>query len=209
MDELGLRPGPVADQAGVGHTFVYDIMYGRSQDPAAGKLLRVANVLKTSLEYLVTGVAPGDDSSSRDSGDRMVAIPFVNVTASMGGGAYVDGEPPSDDAWFLSQEWVRREFNTSPGALRLIHVKGDSMEPTIRSGSVIIVDTSNKNPSQGGIFVLDDGGGLVAKRLEFVFGSTPLLIRIASDNQLYPAYDCRVGDVRIIGRVVWVGWRID
>jgi hypothetical protein len=47
-----------------------------------------------------------------------------------------------------------------------------------------LVDLGRRSPTPPGIFVLDDGMGLVAKRLEHIPSSDPPRVRIISDNPL-------------------------
>ena len=55
------------------------------------------------------------------------------------------------------------------------------------------------------IFVLHDGMGLVAKRLEHVPFSDPPRVRIISDNDRYTPHECTADEINIIGRVRWYG----
>ena len=54
-----------------------------------------------------------------------------------------------------------------------------------------------------GIFVLHDGMGLVAKRLEHIPNSDPPRVRIISDNPFYKPYEGSGEEVNIIGRIRW------
>jgi Protein of unknown function (DUF2924) len=56
---------------------------------------------------------------------------------------------------------------------------------------------------QGGIFVLHDGMGLVAKRLDHIPNTDPPRVRIISDNPLYSPYEGTAEEVNIIGRIRW------
>jgi phage repressor protein C with HTH and peptisase S24 domain len=56
---------------------------------------------------------------------------------------------------------------------------GDSMEPTFRSRDLVVVDTCDTTPSPPGLFVIWDGLGLVAKRVEIVAGRA----RVTADNR--------------------------
>lgn len=58
-------------------------------------------------------------------------------------------------------------------------------------------------PNPPGVFVLDDGMGLVAKRLEHIPNSDPPAVRVISDNKLYPEYERTAEEIRIIGRIRW------
>ena len=52
-------------------------------------------------------------------------------------------------------------------------------------------------------FVLHDGMGLVAKRLDHIPNSEPPRVRIISDNPLYSPYEGTAEEVNIIGRIRW------
>jgi phage repressor protein C with HTH and peptisase S24 domain len=84
------------------------------------------------------------------------------------------------------------------------------MLPTLSEGDRILVDITHKAPSPPGIFVLWDGAGLVAKRVEVVevVPGEAARIRLHSDNALYSAYDCTPEEVHIVGRVVWAAKRL-
>ena len=59
-----------------------------------------------------------------------------------------------------------------------------------------------------GIFILDDGVGLVAKRIEIIPNTTPQMLRISSENSAYSSYQRRIDEVHIIGRVIWFARRL-
>jgi phage repressor protein C with HTH and peptisase S24 domain len=62
---------------------------------------------------------------------------------------------------------------------------------------------SVNTPTPPGIFVLFDGLGLVAKRLEHVASAEPPLVRIISDNPLYAPYERSAEEITIVGRIRW------
>jgi phage repressor protein C with HTH and peptisase S24 domain len=84
-----------------------------------------------------------------------------------------------------------------------MHVEGDSMMPTLHSGDIVLVDMSRRSPTPPGIFVLHDGMGLVAKRLEHIPNSDPPRVRIISDNTFYSPYEGLADEVNIVGRIRW------
>ena len=77
---------------------------------------------------------------------------------------------------------------------------GGGSVPDEASGSH---DSQRRMPSPPGIFILDDGVGLVAKRVDAIPNSWPLALRLSSDNPAYSNYRRRVDEVHIVGRVVW------
>ena len=67
----------------------------------------------------------------------------------------------------------------------------------------VLVDMTRQLPNPPGIFVLDDGMGLVAKRLEHIPNSDPPAVRVISDNKRYLEYERTAEEIRIIGRIRW------
>ena len=51
-----------------------------------------------------------------------------------------------------------------PAALRILRVRDASMEPALRDGDRLVVDTARRVPAPGELFVRCDGDGLVVKR---------------------------------------------
>ena len=78
------------------------------------------------------------------------------------------------------------------------------MVPTLNSGDIVLVDTGRRTPTPPGIFVLYDGLGLVAKRLEYIPNSDPPQVRIVADNGHYPPYERLIDETNIVGRIRWV-----
>lgn len=200
MKERGMNAIEVAKAANVKPSFIYDILNGKSANPSPTRLAGIAEILEISLSQLL-GV---DESKSRSpsSSEDYVKISSILVAASAGGGATIleerEGEP-----YYFRRSWVRDRLSASPEALRMIFVQGDSMEPTLCNGDMILVDITKKTPSPPGIFVLFDGLGLVAKRIEFMSHSRPPSLRILSDNPQYLPYERAIEETSIVGRVVW------
>jgi phage repressor protein C with HTH and peptisase S24 domain len=64
-------------------------------------------------------------------------------------------------------------FRARAEDLYIVTIDGDSMEPLLSSGDRIVVDTSQRVPVPLGIFVIWDGMGVVAKRVEHLPHSEP------------------------------------
>ena len=122
----------------------------------------------------------------------------------MGGGAVVteDHDTPGR-AYHFRRSWIKGSLKASPSQLRIMHVEGDSMAPTLLDGDTVLVDMNRRAPNPPGIFVLDDGMGLVAKRLEHVPNSDPPAVRVISDNSFYSPYERSAEEIHIIGRIRW------
>jgi phage repressor protein C with HTH and peptisase S24 domain len=206
MAKAGINGSELAKRSGVKPSFIYDIISGKSGNPSTVKLARVAEGLGISLNQLIgqqaVGLEAGISSHAPEDEHDFVVISSIRVQASMGGGSLVtvekEGEP-----YYFRRSWIRDRLGVHPSQLRMIFVRGDSMEPTLCNNDIVLVDMSKKTPSPPGVFVLFDGFGLVAKRLEFLSNSNPPCIRIMSDNPQYSAYNRTAEETHIIGRVVW------
>ncbi len=205
--QLGMSVADVARAAGVNRSFVYDILRGRSQVPNLEKLTGIAQVVKVDLEWLLSGKGrvEGDDPITEDYQNDFVAIQYASARPSMGGGAIVEDEHGVGRDFHFRRSWIRDRLKAAPSMMRVMGVEGDSMTPTLQSGDVVLVDMNQRRPVPPGIFVLHDGMGLVAKRLEYIPMSDPPRLRIISDNQQYSPYECTAEEVNIIGRVRWYG----
>ena len=142
---------------------------------------------------------------SMDQGPVPLAgIPEVDVEASAGPGVIADEFVAERARWFLPEGMIRYEGDAAPGAIRVLRVRGESMEPELSEGDRLLVDTARRVPETGEMFVLWDGNGLVVKRVEHTprDGTAPAL-RLKSANPDYADYTCLAEDVHIVGKVLW------
>ncbi len=139
--------------------------------------------------------------------DDYVLIPLLGVGASAGPGAVVDHDVPLATLAFQTR-FVRTLASGRPEALTVIHVEGDSMLPTLAHGDQILVDTDDRERLRDGVYVLRVEESLLVKRLSVNPASRRLSIR--SDNEAYPNWDdVDPAGISVIGRVVWVGRKLD
>ncbi len=197
MQARALNASELSRLSDVKTSFIYDILSGKSLNPSTITLARVAETLGVSLHYL----AGSEETPSGAPDNQYVALPRLNVEVSAGGGAHVVTET-AEEYYYFRKSWIRDRLMTTVGNLRLLFVRGDSMEPTLHDGDIILADMARVEPHPPGIFVLFDGLGLVVKRLEYI-ATEPGSVRILSDNPQYGAYERPLSEARIIGRVVW------
>lgn len=134
--------------------------------------------------------------------DGFVEVPRLALDASAGPGAFAGEEAPFDTFRF-SARWLRAQ-GFDPGALSAIAVAGDSMEPLLRDGDEILVDTSPR-PLRDGIHVVRVGEALMVKRVQ---SGIPGRIVLESENPAYRPIELPPEEVQVIGRVVWKGGRL-
>lgn len=103
-----------------------------------------------------------------------------------------------------------QRFGVQEDKARIIYAEGTSMEPTIRGGSVVLINLADTQPSDGKVYlVCDPDGANYIKRLvrEYNPAAGGMAWVMRSDNpnknehpdKLLPEDD----RTRIIGRAVW------
>ena len=183
--------------------------------PPIDRALNLARAGGVTFDWLVFGIGDGvnsplshvsHDATSGAQGsyraDEFTTISAYQVEASAGHGSQITDEPLAEPMAFRT-DWLRRE-GFEPAKLAVIRAKGDSMEPTINDGDVILVRLKNGEAPRDGLYVLRLDGGLFVKRLQFDLGG----IRIISDNPLYKSCDlskAELTELDLVGRVVWAG----
>lgn len=142
----------------------------------------------------------------------VIDIPWLDVEVSAGHGASADdaGLSAEDDrkSWLFDRRSLAQITSGPHHRLRMLNVRGDSMQPVLDDGDVILVNTDDLLPSPPGIFVLFDGMGVMAKRVEMIPSSEPVHIRISSANTHYSSYQRKLEDITILGRVIWFGRKL-
>ncbi|MGW8391112.1 XRE family transcriptional regulator [Pseudoduganella sp. HUAS MS19] len=100
----------------------------------------------------------------------------------------------------VAKNWVDRN-GYHPNQLIAVTVKGDSMEPNLYEGDMVIINTADTKMSDGAVYAFNYEGEAVIKRLSRDAGQWWL----ASDNPdqvKYRRKSCRGGECIIVGRIV-------
>lgn len=157
-----------------------------------------------STAHLVREPLDADGNYARPP-EEFVQIPLYDVRAAAGFGAFIQGEHVSE-ALAFRRDWIDRQFGAAPRDLRLIYVSGDSMEPALSDGDVIMVDRAQRHVRADGLYVLRFDDALVVKKLQRMPGG---VIKIFSENPAYESFTLHSlalesgEDGQVIGRVVW------
>lgn len=206
IENSGKTQEQVASALGVSRQAVQRWAAGHS--PTLANLRKLAEVLDVSVASLSgEEVVVINSNGQKIDGDydlqNLVLIPVLDVYASCGGGG--SGELTSGGLQLVgvtpstTLEWPGV---TSTNKLHIIHITGDSMEPTLKRGADVIVDKNQSVITDDGIFVLYAEGQYFIKRVQRnLDGSITLL----SDNTLYqPMHVSKelLEHVTIIGRVL-------
>lgn len=140
--------------------------------------------------------------------NKLVSVPKLDVRPSAGSGSSVQGEDLIA-AYSFDRRWLRDIGQAAPEKLSIVRVRGDSMMPTLADGDEILVSAHDGDtPLRDGIYVLERDDALVVKRL--ALNPSSGLLTISSDNPAYPSWpECRLDSIRVIGRVVWIGRKVN
>lgn len=151
------------------------------------------------MSYVISGVR---QVAAADA-DDFVQIPLLsNVRASAGNGTV--NEPAGEynvQGLAFSRAWIARR-GLNPQRLKVIEVKGRSMEPVLSDGDRVLIDMADTHPKSGYVYVLRQADELLVKHCQLLPGG---VLRVSSANAQYAPYDIvlhEAVDVEIIGRVV-------
>ena len=156
-----------------------------------------------NLDWILTG--QGDmylPSREKPEQNGLTYIPCYDVRVSAGGGAFVDAEQ-THQLIAMKTEVLRDKFSVAGKDLFCVTVVGDSMEPTLYDGDMVMVNNADTAPGRDGIYVFRTDQGLFVKRLQVNIDGK---FRIISDNKMYDSYDLRpdmAESFMIFGRVIW------
>ena len=177
-----------------------------SSDPKVSNLVALAQAADVTLDWLVLG-SPEQPATPKASNDEYYYIPAYEVEASAGHGAFTEGATTPAKYLAFRKDWVH-DRRLSPASLSAIFARGDSMEPTIPDGAIILVDGSRIEPLDGKIYVIRIDERLWVKRVQWILGGG---LRLISDNRIYGDTDITKADlahddIQICGQVVNVSY---
>ena len=138
--------------------------------------------------------------ASTEIARELVYVPKAQAILCAGGGSFEVGALPVSEHPFPRQ-WLAKMGN--PAAMVFMDVVGDSMEPGIQDGDMVLVDQSNTRISLRAVLAVGLDDAIYLKRVEQRNGG--LLLR--SDNSAYSDIEIHGDELntfRVIGKVVWL-----
>ena len=131
-------------------------------------------------------------------------IPRLDVQAAAGAGALVEHENHREMVAFRA-DWLRRR-GINPLFANVLTARGDSMEPTIRDGDILLGDTSIDSVIDNAIYVVVFDGRTLVKRVQLRRDGSVVLKsdnKDIFDDEAVPAAE--VHSLNVAGRVMWYG----
>jgi phage repressor protein C with HTH and peptisase S24 domain len=168
-------------------------------------------VFGISASWLDTGRGPMlYESAQPESMEREFAmLRRLDVKASAGDGNLVFME--TDKGRLAFRRDFLRHIGVRESDAVLIYADGQSMEPKIPDGAVLLVDTSHREMSNNEIHVIRVDGEILVKRLRKEIGGGVWIVSDNPDKGRYPdilVTPEKENHIDIIGRVLWMGARL-
>ncbi|MDX1966580.1 MAG: S24 family peptidase [Planctomycetaceae bacterium] len=179
-------------------------------------LPRLAGLFGCNVDFLLTGenlaITTRDRRLEFDAGptplqspvriDRPDQVEVAEIDLRYGLGAtYLDDNPDAAPRTF-SRAWLRNFTDSPPDQLFWARGQGNSMEPEIREGDIVLIDRRQQSPHMADLI------------WAFAYGETGMIkwlrpmpdgsVKIMSSNQSVRPEVAHDGELSIIGRVVAV-----
>lgn len=157
--------------------YLYKLESGKISNPGIELVETISKALGINPKALI----------EENTLETLSAIPVLSVMVGAGNPTY-------------AEEYVYVDGLVSTGHVSAVRVKGDSMEPIIKEGEYVIIDTASKDIINGKIYVISDkDGGLLIRRIYRLDNG---VLRLLPENKLYQKQDVSYDDIRIIGKAI-------
>jgi phage repressor protein C with HTH and peptisase S24 domain len=216
-EQKSLTQQQFAEYLGMAQGFLSELERGRYK-PRKPLLLAISYLYKINYEWLITGKGEKEEAEkplilrepeikyneSSTTYDEFVYVPQMKSLISAGGGLIPDTMIEMKIAF--RRDWIQRKGN--PENMSLIRATGDSMEPTLKPGDIVLIDHSrNDVDPHGGIYAIAVDGQIMIKRLQILYPSKK--IKIISDNAKYESTEVDSDHLNINGKVIWYGRELE
>ena len=204
----------LANVLGIHRNTLYRIEKGESE-PVVSAIWRMAQVFGVSAAYLI-----GEDGGDASCETR----PLKAKVVERGSYIYVPHFDAKGDATIsltwdgcvtamlpFTREFIRKRLGIAHNRLALVNVPDRSMEPLLREGDTVLLETSDDvwlNADLAladGIYALDMSGALMIRRIQRLPGK---VLSVRSESQDWLPFDINAnssGGINVLGRARWAG----
>ena len=219
-EELGISQSELARRSSTSQQTINRLEADLTDNPR--NILAIARALNTTPEYLM---GESDDPSGREPVDHrrpslahadneksaasacesedMVQVAEIDLRFGLGT-AIMDEEVTDHQPAMRSfpRAWLRHITKSAPSELYWAKGQGDSMEPTIGDGDIILIDRSQNSLMIEDVYWACAYGhaGMVKRLRQMPDGS----VKILSNNPHVPPETAYDGELHIFGRVIAV-----
>ncbi|SHN66712.1 XRE family transcriptional regulator [Desulfovibrio litoralis] len=193
LTKLNLKQQDIADKAGITQSHISNMLTGR-RGMTTENLEKICDALDITIpEFFAYKI----DEDKPD----VEFIPLLKARPRAGnGGLETDGDITG---WYSFHQSFLTRKGGSVETMRLFHVAGDSMSPTLNDGDMVLINLKQKDVTTGHVYLIRIDDELMIKRLE----TKPGKIILKSDNPDYEPIEINKDDesvnFEIHGRMVW------
>lgn len=218
---LNLSRNAVCEQLGGVALSTLQLWEKNEREPQAGMIIKLAEILNTTVEYLLTGKEQEKKTTAEKPTGSLVSRAFermqellddgvsmvdcyssINVSAGFGsfneGATEADGQEPYSDSLLCN-------LGVKADKCAVFWANGNSMLPTINDGDQMLVDLSRKDIQGDRIYLVQNGESVWVKRVKMEWDGISL---ISDNKEEYPPISIKgsdAQDLQIIGQVVHIG----
>jgi len=220
-EQLDLSQQQVADAVGMKQPSYYQLEAGKSK--RSRFIHDIAKVLKTDVDWLMTGEGQHNSlvdnvfenehdnleyiTIGKQSDYDLIKVKYLDIKASCGNG-YINEQHPEAHTQTFTVEFLRNNNMPIDGAgLVLMHACSDSMGYTIPHGTLMLVDTNQRefdNFVNNKVYVFQADNEMICKRAIRNLNGTVVLKSDNMDKDTYPDQTIdrdSFGQFKLFGRV--------
>lgn len=195
IENKGLNFRKVSMMIGKGESYIQRfVKLGLPERLPEDARIQIANILGVDEQELTDLPKSLLSKSSPNS----VSIKIIDAVACCGTGIEALHENIVG-TWDIPLQKFRDFSTAKPENVYMLQVEGDSMTPTLNSGDWALADTSQNYISSDGLYLIRMASGLAVKRIQSGLND----ITIKSDNPAYKDITASVGEVAIIGKIIY------
>lgn len=225
----GLSQPGLGEKLGVSGQSVQQWEAGETA-PRRSRIAKIAAACRVAPEWLEFGDRAAEPSGAYETGaipgqqpilewenpddlpeGQFIVLPSYRVHVSAGDGQVVFEEEEEDRGKAFRTDWLR-EKGLRRQDLACVYATGDSMEPRIRGGDLLVVNLhpDARQVRDGQVYVIRYGDEVRVKRI-YKLPDGGLIIHSDNDRdypQIRLTADELDNNVAVIGEVIWVGGEI-
>ncbi|WP_312929872.1 XRE family transcriptional regulator [Stutzerimonas nitrititolerans] len=175
-------------------------------EPKVARCVEIAKAVGVDIGWLASGEGkPFPDTRQTVVIDESAYayVPLYDARCSAGSGAWNERSRILVHLSFT--RYSLRKQGLTPAKLACLRVDGDSMLGLLEDGDTVMIDLSRNTLEGEGVYVVLLDEHLYAKRLQRQFDGSVLIISHNKEYQPMTVPKDRLGELQIIGRVVWAG----
>lgn len=198
--------------SGVPQPTIARILKGTGKSgPETDTLAKLAQACNVSFRWLHEGAGAMSRTAEipgallvgtlDDNDPDVIDVPLVKLKLSAGiQGFAAQPEQGVLRKIRLDRSWLEKN-GYEPSRLIAVTVKGESMEPALYDGDIVVINTADRRPVDGAVFAVNYEGEPVIKRLARDIGRW-WLMSDNSDQRKYHRKSCEGDECIVVGRVV-------